>query len=75
MDSPTKKHASSGAIISNRFRLNNMETTYKGYLIKEVHRFSNGKSDFQVYPDEGREEGRIYPETTLENIKAEIDQL
>lgn len=52
-----------------------METIYKGYLIKEVFRFSNGKSDFQVYPDEGREEGIIYPETTLENIKAEIDQL
>jgi hypothetical protein len=50
-----------------------METIYKGYLIKEVLTFTSGKADFQVYPDEGREPGTIYPETTLELVKADID--
>jgi hypothetical protein len=51
-----------------------METTYKGFKIKEVFKFTNSKSDFQVYPPHG-EYGFIYPETTLEAIKSEIDEL
>lgn len=51
-----------------------METIYKGFLIKEVFKFTNGKSDFQVYPDEGREQGTIYIETTLDLVKEDIDE-
>lgn len=48
---------------------------YKDYLIKPVYHYASGKSDFEVFPDEGREEGRMYPSTTLEEIKIEIDEM
>jgi hypothetical protein len=52
-----------------------VQCIYKGYLIKPVFHFTNGKSDFEVYPDEGGEPGSLYPSTTLEKIFTEIDEL
>jgi hypothetical protein len=45
-----------------------METTYKGFVIKEVFRFRNTlKSDWQIYPPDG-EYGTIFPYSTLEDV-------
>jgi hypothetical protein len=46
---------------------NTMETTYKGFVIKEVFRFRNTKSDWQIYPPDG-EYGTIFPYSTLEDV-------
>lgn len=48
---------------------------YKDHLIMEVARYTNGVSDFQVYPDCGNEQGWIEPSTTLEKIKEWIDEV
>lgn len=48
---------------------------YKDFLIKPVFHFTNGRSDFEVFPDQGGEPGFIYPSTTLEDIKKEIDEI
>lgn len=47
---------------------------YKDFLIKPVYSYTNGKSDFEVFPDSGNEPGSLYPSTTLEAIKIEIDE-
>lgn len=50
------------------------ETYYKGFLINEVYKYSSGKSDFEVFPDNGNEAGSMYPYTTIGKIMAEIDE-
>lgn len=52
-----------------------METIYKGFLITEVYAYTNGKSDFHIFPAEGSEEGMMRSKTTLEQIKSEIDEI
>lgn len=47
---------------------------YNGWLIQEVFRYTNGKSDWQIYPDEGNEQGYIVPSKTLEEVKEEINE-
>ncbi len=47
---------------------------YNGWLIQEVFRYTNGKSDWQIYPDEGNEPGYIVPSKTLEEVKQDIDE-
>lgn len=46
---------------------------YKGYLIKRVFKYTSGKADYQVYPDEGNECGFLCAYTTVEKVKEEID--
>lgn len=48
---------------------------YKDFLIKPVYKYTNGKSDYEVFPDSGNEPGSLYHSTTLENIKIEIDEI
>lgn len=48
---------------------------YKGFLIKPVYKYTNGKGDYEVFPDSGNEPGSLYPSTTLEAIKIEIDEI
>lgn len=47
---------------------------YKGWKIWEVFCYTNGKSDWQIYPPHG-EFGLIRPSMTLEEIKHDIDEL
>lgn len=49
-----------------------METIYRDYKIVEVRKMNTG-SDYQVYPDSGKEQGSLYYNTTLEEVKADID--
>jgi hypothetical protein len=50
-----------------------METIYRDYKIVEVFKYNNGQSDFHLFPDSGREEGTLKWNTTLEEVKADID--
>ena len=45
---------------------------YKGFTIVEVYKYTNGRSDFEIFQDEN---GMIRPNTTLEQIKNDIDQM
>lgn len=47
---------------------------YRGWLIEPVAKYTDGKIDFQIYPDEGREQGYIHPRDTWEGVKQRIDQ-
>lgn len=46
---------------------------YKGYKIEEVMVYTDGTSDFQLYPPHG-EFGMLRPRTTLQEIIEEIEQ-
>jgi hypothetical protein len=45
---------------------------YKGYTIVEVFRYTNGKSDFEVYPE--GEPGYIFHSVKLSDVKEWIDE-
>jgi hypothetical protein len=51
---------------------NTMETTYKGFKIKEVFTFTNGKSDWVITPP-NEEYGKTFPEATVEDVMRYID--
>lgn len=50
------------------------ETMYRGFLIKKVFTFTNGRADYEIFPDSGNEEGVIFPYATLEEAKKFIDE-
>lgn len=47
---------------------------YRGWLIEPVFVFSDGKADYQIFPDEGKEQGYMHPKDTLEGVKSRIDE-
>jgi hypothetical protein len=47
---------------------------YRDYLIEPIFVYTNGKADFNVYPESGKECGWIEPSTTIERIKDSIDE-
>lgn len=53
---------------------NPKEEIYRGFLIKPVFHYTNGRTDFEVYPDSGKEQGSIFPDETIERIREFIDE-
>lgn len=47
---------------------------YKDHLIVQVFQFTSGKNDYEIFPENGNEQGWIAPNTTLENVKIDIDE-
>lgn len=47
---------------------------YKDHLIITVFQFTSGKTDYEIFPELGAEQGWIAPNTTLENVKIDIDE-
>lgn len=50
-----------------------METIYKNYIIREIYVYSSGLKDFEVFHQD-KDYGQMYPRTTLESIKRDIDE-
>lgn len=50
-----------------------METIYKNYIIREIYVYVDGTSDFEVFHQD-KDYGQMYPRTTLEAIKRDIDE-
>jgi hypothetical protein len=50
-----------------------METIYRGYELKEVFKFTNGKSDWVITPP-NEEYGKTFPEATIEDVMRHIDE-
>lgn len=50
-----------------------LELEYRGYMIDEDCRYTNGTSDWQVYPKD--EQGYLFPRKTLEQVKEAIDEI
>lgn len=51
----------------------NTVTNYLAWEIHPVFNYTNGKSDWQIYPEDG-EHGEIIPSMTLEELKSYIDE-
>lgn len=53
---------------------NPVEQYWLSWRLLPVFHYTNGKSDFEIYaPDNG--EGRIRPNTTVEELRKEIDEM
>jgi hypothetical protein len=51
----------------------NTESIYRTWLIVPVANYSDGLTDWQVYEDEGREQGHLLYRQTIEEVKEFID--
>ena len=48
---------------------------YREYLISPVWVYTDGKADFQIYPERGNEEGTIHHRDTMKGAKEFVDFL
>jgi hypothetical protein len=52
----------------------NTESIYRTWLIVPVANYSDGLTDWQVYEDEGKEQGHLLYRRSLEDVKEFIDE-